>query len=73
MQGPGQVIRKARIAAGLSQAELAKRAGIPHQSVVSLLERGRRRLDVEAAVRMADALGADRATFLAEIAEATHA
>lgn len=69
MQGPGQVIRKARIAAGLSQAELAKRAGT-NQSAVSLIERGQRIPDVAIAARIADAVGTPRREFLARIADA---
>ena len=69
MQGPGQVIRKARIAAGLSQAELAKRAGT-NQSAVSFIERGQRIPDVAIAARIADAVGAPRREFLARIADA---
>lgn len=69
MQGPGQVIRKARIAAGLSQAELAKRVGT-NQSAVSFIERGRRIPDVATVARIADAVGAPRQEFLARIADA---
>lgn len=69
MSGPGEVIRKARIAAGLSQAELARRVGFANQSTISFLERGVRRLDVETAVRIADAIGAERSRFLADVAE----
>lgn len=69
MQGPGQVIRKARLAAGLSQAELAKRAGT-NQSAVSFIERGQRIPDVAIAARIADAVGAPRREFLARIADA---
>lgn len=69
MNGAGEVIREARLAAGLSQAELAKRAGT-NQSAVSFIERGQRIPDVAIAARIADAVGAPRREFLARIADA---
>lgn len=69
MKGAGEVIREARLAAGLSQAELAKRVGT-NQSAVSFIERGRRIPDVAIVARIADAVGAPRREFLARIADA---
>ena len=47
---PGQVLRNARLAAGLSQAELARRAGVT-QSVISASGRTARRADGGSAVQ----------------------
>lgn len=69
MKGAGEVIREARLAAGLSQAELAKRVGT-NQSAVSFIERGRRIPDVAIVARIADAVGTPRREFLARIADA---
>lgn len=49
-------IREARVALGLSQAELADRSGLVHAQTVSDIERGRRELRAVEAVRLAQIL-----------------
>jgi predicted nucleotidyltransferase/DNA-binding XRE family transcriptional regulator len=53
----GSVLRSARKAAGLTQAELARRAGVT-QSVISAYEAGRREPSVATLSRLVDAAGA---------------
>jgi predicted nucleotidyltransferase/DNA-binding XRE family transcriptional regulator len=53
----GSVLRRARKAAGLTQAELARRAGVT-QSVVSAYEAGRREPALSTLARLIDATGA---------------
>jgi predicted nucleotidyltransferase/DNA-binding XRE family transcriptional regulator len=53
----GSVLRAARKAAGLTQAELARRAGVT-QSVISAYEAGRREPSVATLSRLVDAAGA---------------
>jgi uncharacterized protein len=53
----GSVLRAARTAAGLTQAELARRAGVT-QSVISAYEAGRREPSVATLSRLVDAAGA---------------
>jgi transcriptional regulator with XRE-family HTH domain len=50
------ILRRARVAAGLTQRSLALRAGIP-QSVLSAYERGRREPSVAAALKILEAAG----------------
>ena len=50
------LIREARRRAGMSQAELARRTGVP-QSVLSAYERGRRQPGVDAVARIVEAVG----------------
>lgn len=52
------VLTEARKAAGLTQAELARRVG-SQQPVISLIERGVRRVDVVEFYVLARAMGAD--------------
>ena len=52
----GQLIKAARKRAGMTQAELADKLGIPYQSV-SQWERGTRSPKIETLERIADALG----------------
>ena len=54
-----------RKAAGISQVELAEKLGKP-QSLVSKVERGKRRLDVIEFCQVAEALGHDPANRLQE-------
>ena len=57
MDDAGSVLRAARKAAGLTQAELARRAGVT-QSVISAYEAGRREPSVATLSRLVDAAGA---------------
>ena len=52
----GQLIRRARTGAGLTQRELAQRLGT-HQPVVARWESGRTRPDFDTVVRVAEACG----------------
>jgi transcriptional regulator with XRE-family HTH domain len=54
----GSLLRRARIGAGLSQAELAVRAGVA-QSVISAYEAGRRQPALPTLARLVDATGYD--------------
>ena len=61
-----------RKAAGLSQAELAKRIG-RYQSFVADLERGQRRLDVVELLELAEAIGFDASKAIRSIAKVKNA
>lgn len=52
----GQLLRQARRRTGITQAELAKRCGVP-QSVLSAYERGRRQPSVAALARLLASMG----------------
>jgi predicted nucleotidyltransferase/DNA-binding XRE family transcriptional regulator len=54
----GSLLRRARQGAGISQAELAFRAGVA-QSVISAYEAGRRQPSLPTLARLIDAAGAD--------------
>lgn len=56
-------LRSARMQAGLTQEDLAKRLG-QTQSFVSKCERGERRLDVVELKRVCDAIGLSLAEFI---------
>lgn len=62
----GAVLRERREAAGISQEQLADRAGL-HRTYVSLIERGRRTASIEVVRKLAKALGAS----MTELIEAT--
>lgn len=57
MTDAGSLLRRARKAAGLTQAELARRAGVT-QSVISAYEAGRREPAVSTLSRLVEATGA---------------
>ncbi len=61
----GQVIRRYRLAARLSQEELAARTGL-HRTYVSLVERGLRNITVNALVGIGDTVGVPAAQLIAE-------
>lgn len=66
ISGPlGHVIRKHRMAAGLSQEMLAERSGL-HWTYVSQVERGKRNISVEALRRIGSALDISASTLLSE-------
>lgn len=62
-----ELLAERRLAAGLTQAGLAARLGRP-QSFVSKYETGERRLDVVEFLEVAEALAADPAALVAELA-----
>lgn len=57
-------VKRLRIAAGLSQEELASRAGL-HRTYISSVERGRRNISLENIYALASALGSDPRELLA--------
>ncbi len=65
----GEELRKARESAGLTQEELAHRAGI-HRTYVSLLERGRKSPPVDVLLRLCAATGV-RASNVIAVVEAS--
>ena len=61
-----ELLTQARLAAGLTQVDVARRLGKP-QSFVSKYEGGERRLDVIEFLAIAHAIGIDPAAILAEL------
>jgi transcriptional regulator with XRE-family HTH domain len=61
----GRTIRRHRLAAGLSQEDLAERSDL-HRTYVSLVERGRNNVTVDALVRIGQSLGVPASQLLAE-------
>lgn len=61
----GRTIRARRVATGLSQEQLAERAGL-HWTYVSQVERGRRNVSVDALRRIGLALGTSGSRLLAD-------
>ncbi|MEJ7790640.1 MAG: helix-turn-helix transcriptional regulator [Gaiellaceae bacterium] len=59
----GAVLREKRQAAGISQEQLADRAGL-HRTYVSLIERGKRTASIEVVRRVASALGVTMADLI---------
>ena len=64
----GRVIRRRRLAAGLSQEGLAERAAL-HRNYVGLVERGERNVTVDALARIAAGLGVPLSRLVAEAEE----
>lgn len=58
MDSPGHVLRQARLQAGLSQVELARRAGVT-QSVISAYESGSRQPSLPTLARLVRATGSE--------------
>ena len=52
----GAVIRRLRVSAGISQEELAARAGL-HRTYVSILERGKKSATLDVVAALAEVLG----------------
>lgn len=63
--GFAQVLRRHRSRLGLSQEALAEAAGV-HHTYVGLVERGERNPSIDAAERLARALGRRLSTLVAE-------
>jgi transcriptional regulator with XRE-family HTH domain len=61
----GRAIRELRERAGLSQEELAAESGL-HRTYISLVERGRRNITVEALSQIAEALNVYPSRLVAE-------
>ena len=61
-----EVLIEARLSAGVTQTQLAKRLGRP-QSFVSKFETGERRLDVVEFIEVARALDADPEDIISEV------
>ena len=59
----GKRVRERRLALGLTQQELADRAGL-HRSYVGQIELGRRNVTLKSAARIAKALRVDVASLL---------
>lgn len=64
----GQALRHNRMAAGLSQEELAHRSGL-HRTYVSDVERGTRNLSLWTVKKLSDALGLPASRILASVEE----
>lgn len=58
VSGSGEILRRARKLSGLSQSEVARRAGVS-QPVISAYERGRREPGLSMLVKLIDATGCD--------------
>jgi len=63
-----ELLKEARIKAGLKQSELADGLGI-HQQIVSKYETGERRLDVGEVLEVCNALGLSFVDFAITLAE----
>jgi len=61
----GHNIRRLRLATGLSQEELADRAGL-HRTYISSVERGERNVSVDNIFLLARALGVEAADLVTE-------
>ena len=61
----GAIVRKYRMASGLSQEALAERADI-HHTHVGLIERGQRNASLDVAYRVSRALGLPLSALIAE-------
>jgi len=66
----GEEIRKARLKAGLTQEELAFRAGVSRQ-YVSLLELNQKSPTVDLLIRVCRAMGASAGKLVAQIEKAS--
>ena len=62
----GRGVRRHRIAAGLTQEELARRARL-HRTYIGAVERGERNLTILSLVRIARALDTELHRFLREV------
>jgi transcriptional regulator with XRE-family HTH domain len=62
----GELLRQARQEAGLTQEELAFRAGV-HRTYVSLVERNLRSPTIDVFIRLCDAMSADAGAIVSKI------
>ena len=65
----GEVLTRVREAAGIRQAGLAARLGVP-ASYLSKIENGTRRLDVIELIQIADAMNVDPGEIVRQVTEA---
>lgn len=65
-QAFGAVLREHRERAGLSQEDLADKAGL-HRTYIGLLERGKRNPTLDAAQRLGNALGVTLTTLVTAV------
>jgi transcriptional regulator with XRE-family HTH domain len=65
----GEVLTRVREAAGIKQADLAARLGVP-ASYLSKIENGTRRLDVIELIQIAEAIGADPGEIVRQVTAA---
>lgn len=63
-----ELLRKARLEAGLSQYQLADRMGTRHYQI-SRLENGHRRPSLNRVMQLAEAIGCEPGALLGEVAE----
>ncbi len=62
----GRIVRRRRLATGVSQEALADRAGL-HRTYISLLERGLRNPSLTVVSKLARALGTSMTSLVAEL------
>ena len=62
----GIVVRRRRLAAGLSQEQLADRSGL-HRTYISMIERGLRTATVQTVAKLADALSTTGSELLRDM------
>jgi transcriptional regulator with XRE-family HTH domain len=67
----GNELRRAREEAGLTQEQLAEKAGL-HRTYVSLLERGKKSPTLVVLFRLCGALGLRPSTLVARVERAEH-
>jgi transcriptional regulator with XRE-family HTH domain len=66
LDGLGQRVRQARIAAGLRQGDVARRTGLSRPSITNIEANRQSNLPVATLVRLADALGVSASALLGE-------
>jgi len=66
VQDFGELVRELRLGQGLSQEDLADRAGL-HRTAVSFIERAQRSATLETVARLASALGVEPAELMPKL------
>ena len=67
----GEILKTRRRLVGLTQVGLSEKAGVK-QSIISLVENGRRTYSLDALARVADALGTKLSTIMREAENITY-
>jgi len=67
----GEILKTRRRLVGLTQVGLSEKAGVK-QSIISLVENGRRTYSLDALARVADALGTKLSTIMKEAEKITY-